>query len=221
MSFPFAAKAPCASSSPEGWGRRLRRGFAADKRRRRRHCARDAATRLIYEPLEPRLLLSADIMAVDLTGTPDAELDNSLLVRLIEEAETIGDYAVSVSMIEIVDEDSGDVLQTAELDGIREIRILTGEGDDRVRIDVGSFGDQSLPSISFDGGVGNDELVLDGGAGSQNWTIDGANSGVLDGVVDGTFDDVEAIIGADTTDDHFTLSDQGSLSGGLEGGDGG
>ncbi len=160
-------------------------------------------------------------MAVDLTGTPDAELDNSLLVRLIEEADTIGDYAVSVSMIEIVDEDSGDVLQTAELDGIREIQILTGEGDDRVRIDVGSFGDQSLPSISLDGGVGNDELVLDGGAGSQNWTIDGVNSGALDGVVDGTFDDVETIIGADTTDDHFTLSDQGSLSGGLEGGDGG
>ena len=62
--------------------------------------------RLIFDPLEPRLLLNADLN-VNL-ATDGVDIDHQILVRLIEEVENVNNVATTIQRVEIVDQARGE-----------------------------------------------------------------------------------------------------------------
>ncbi|MGE0604027.1 MAG: LEPR-XLL domain-containing protein, partial [Xanthobacteraceae bacterium] len=177
-------------------------------------------TQLLFEPLEPRLLLSADVIAVDLSNGADAQQNHSLLIRQIEETEIVGDQTVSVQRVQVVDQNSGTVLAFGNRSQIGAIVINTGSGSDSLTIQLDSPNDV-LPTIAFDGGAGEDRIVIEASSlGSQpfTWTIDGDNSGTLTGPLSIDFSNVENLAGSDDTEDTFVITADGHLDGILDGG---
>lgn len=193
------------------------------KGRRKRAQAKQKAhaVQLLFEPLEPRLLLSADVIAVDLSNGPDAHQSHSLLIRQIEETETVGDQTVSVQRVQVVDQNSGAVLAFGDLSQIGSIAITTGSGADTLTVLLNSA-DDVLPAISFDGGEGEDHVIIEASSlGPQpfTWTVDGINSGTLTGPLSIAFSSVENLTGSDDTEDTFVITAGGHLDGILDGGD--
>ena len=79
--------------------------------RRARGAHPRALARLGFTPLEPRLLLNADVLAVNLThdlGAPP--VDHALLVELVHQTETVDAQTVTVQRIQIVDQNNGDAV---------------------------------------------------------------------------------------------------------------
>src|SRR5262245_17403264 len=128
------------------WGR-----AAADGRARRRQglmarlklsASRFAAPRparaskLVFDPLEPRLLLSADPLVLDLPALNPSHPENDLLVRVIEETRVVNDTPTVKQQVQVVDRtDPTHILAAADLDDdITRISILGGPGADRVTI---------------------------------------------------------------------------------------
>ncbi len=73
---------------------------------------------------------------------------------------------------------------------------------------------QNISSIS----AGGTSDTLIGPSADTTWTVSGANSGSVDSL---SFSGVENLLGAPNNDDTFVLQQNGSLSGGLDGGAGG
>ena len=122
--------------------------------------------RLLMEPLEPRLLLNADL-ALDLTGESVEQQDNSLLVRLFEDEEIVNGQATSVQMVQILDTGNDDqVLAEKRLEGVGTVEVLSGPGRDRIVIDVDSFSGLGeaegggIPNIVVNAGPGDDTLSI-------------------------------------------------------------
>ena len=122
--------------------------------------------RLLMEPLEPRLLLNADL-ALDLTGESVEQQDNSLLVRLLEDEEIVNGQATSVQMVQILDTGNDDqVLAEKRLEEVGTVEILSGAGRDRIVIDVDSFSalgeaeGGGIPNIVVNAGLGDDTLSI-------------------------------------------------------------
>jgi hypothetical protein len=183
--------------------------------------ARSNANKLLIEPLEPRLLLSADVLGLDLSSGPESQQNHSLLVRQIEETRIVGEQAVSVQQVQIVDGNSGLVLAFGDRAQIASIVIKTGSGNDSLTVDLGSFGDGlPPPPISFDGGEGSDQLIVETTVGTPPilWTIDGHNSGLVTGPLNVEFSHVENLAGANDVDDTFIVTASGRLDGLLDGG---
>src|SRR5260370_22601792 len=64
--------------------------------------------RLAFEPLEPRLLLNADVLAVNLAQSIGAApVDHSLIVQLVHQTEQVNQQAVSVQVVQVVDQSNG------------------------------------------------------------------------------------------------------------------
>ncbi|WP_395446238.1 LEPR-XLL domain-containing protein (plasmid) [Aminobacter sp. UC22_36] len=177
--------------------------------------------RLIFDPLEPRLLLNADLN-VNL-ATDGVDIDHQILVRLIEEVENVNNVATTIQRVEIVDQArGGKVLAFGDLSTITGITISGGAGNDTLTIDEDSFGGLTLaPEISFSGGAGNDRIVFDS-SDNTAWNLTGNNTGNLVGdKVKAKFDGVENLSGAHNNNDTFTIGAAGRLSGAIDGGYGG
>lgn len=147
MAYPFAV------GRPGGFSSGLRSFFG----RRQRPSGRRAGygSKLIFEALEPRVLLNADLLAVDLTAAAPDRQDHDLLVRMVEETQTIEQQSVTVQRIEVMDRNDSDaVLAFGDLSQISQLSITAGAGDDTLTIDLNSFVGFSVPDISFDGGDG-------------------------------------------------------------------
>ena len=186
--------------------------------------------RLAFEPLEPRLLLNADVLAVNLTqaiGAPP--IDHSLIVQLVHQTEQVKQQAVTVQVVQVVDQSSGNaVLAFGRLQEISAISIVGGAGNNTLTIDAASFAghdrdhdrDQA-PTISFDGGTGHNNIIFDNTR-NTNWTLTGANQGtVRGGGVNLSFQNVGDLTGAANNKDTLTVDPGGSLSGAFDGGAGG
>ena len=100
------------------------------------------------------------------------------------------------------------------LSEISEIVIEGTDADDTLTLDFGA-GDIDVP-ILFNAGDGED--TLRGPLTDSTWNINGPNSGDVEGV---EFTDVENLTGAPDNEDTFVFEDGGSLSGSVDGGDGG
>ena len=179
--------------------------------------------RVIFDPLEPRLLLNADVLTLNLAhdlGAPPA--DHSLLVQLVNATEQINNQAVSVQRIQILDQSHGGaVLVFGDIGEISAVSILGGSGHDMLTIDANSFAGIKTPSLSFTGGTGQDSIVFDN-AGATNWTLTGANGGkVTGGGVSLSFQNVGDIAGAGHGANTLTVENGGGLSGVFDGGAGG
>ncbi len=122
--------------------------------------------RIVMEVLEPRLLLNADLL-LDLSGQSAEQHDNSLLVRLWEDESAIEGQSGAAQVVQILDtDDDGRVLAQQRLDTIGAVEIRTGQGRDRVVLDIGSFsldgGERSgaIPNIVIHAGTGEDTLSV-------------------------------------------------------------
>ena len=148
--------------------------------------------KLLFEMLEPRLLLSADPVASVSAGVLSAQLsegDDYVVVRQLDAAPGGG---------VIVDLTVGSWTQT-----------------------FGSL-DEGIVGIDLQGLGGLDTLkfidLTTGLPGDADWLIDGADAGSVASV---DFTGIESLVGADDNQDRFSFVPGGSLSGALDGGFGG
>src|SRR4051794_17817944 len=141
-----------------------------------------AHQRLVVEALESRLLLNADVLALDLSQSPGhVAQDHQLLVQLVQDTTQTQANAVAVQNVQIVDQSNGNaVLVFGALSDIAAISINTGNGNNTVTIDADSFKNVLAPSISLQGGDGQNNLVFDTSANAQ-WALTGKDTGKVEG----------------------------------------
>ena len=154
--------------------------------------------RLVFDPLEPRLLLNADVLTVNLAQQAAATpVDHSLIVQMVEATEQVNNQAISVQRVQVVDQANNNaILAFGDLNEISGISIETGAGNNTITIDASSFAGQKPPTISIDGGSGQDNLVFDNTT-ATNWQLTGANSGTVTGAgVTATFTNIANLTGA-------------------------
>jgi WD40 repeat protein len=163
---------------------------------------------LVLDPLEPRLMLNADVLALDLPSYDPGRQGHDLLVRLVEDIQLVENQTVNIQRVEIVDRfDPSRVIAAADLNAISQVSILGGAGDDRITIDSDSFAGYLAPSIVFSGGDGVDTLSLMGSAASD-WHLDGQGGGTVSGPMSVEFAGVERLESGNGTDTLFgSISD--------------
>ncbi len=143
---------------------------------------------LLFEPLEPRLLLNGE-MSYDLTGLPEAGAEQNLVIKLAREKEQVGGRLKKVDYVKIIDRNTGKVAAEERLADVSKISVRTGAGDDSVTILADSFaglprGRGTVPEFFIDTGKGqNDQLKISHG-GALNWAVDDAGSGKARGVLE-------------------------------------
>ncbi|MCB9928999.1 MAG: LEPR-XLL domain-containing protein [Alphaproteobacteria bacterium] len=154
------------------------------------------------ESLEPRYLLSADLMplSVDMAGIDGA----SYTLSFDDLAQTFRIY----------DDETGGVVDQRAVAETSEVMIRGTEGNDRLTLDVTAAILDLM--ISFDGAGGDD--VVAGPAADALWTIDGHNSG---SVANLSFTNVESVEGQADNEDTFVVGAAGVLDGVIDGGAGG
>ncbi|WP_374624588.1 LEPR-XLL domain-containing protein, partial [Devosia sp.] len=172
--------------------------------------------RIVFDALEPRLLMNADVLGVSLAQYDDG-LDRDMIVRLVEESQQIGEQAVTAQRVEIRDRSDNALLAFGDLAEISAIAIQGGAGADTLTVDVASFGGHVMPPLDFDGGAGDDRIVFDSDD-AAGWSITGENAGSVGGV---TFGNVENLQGAAGNEDTFVVLAAGWVDGVMDGGAGG
>ncbi len=189
---------------------------------RQRAPARSAHGRLVFDPLEPRLLLSADVLAVNLAhDTGPQAADHSVIVQMVQDTQQTNAQAVSVQRVQVVDQSNNAVLAFGDINEISAISIVGGAGNDKLTIDAQSFGGHTAPAISFDGGAGQNNVVFDN-SGATTWSLTGKDAGTVAGNgVTTTFQNVGNLTGAANNNDTLTVQKGGTLSGTFDGGAGG
>ncbi len=137
-----------------------------------------------YEPLEPRLLLSADAMPFTVALSPDGSDDYTLSLN------------EATSSFDLFDNRSGMIVASQQIDETSQINIIGSEGDDHLTLDLGDA--LTLPSgIHFDAGGGNDSLTIIGDFESMSLFLD-QDDGTIDlesqaGDLEIAFEDLEGL----------------------------
>ncbi|MFT6912015.1 MAG: hypothetical protein ACJAQW_000612, partial [Paracoccaceae bacterium] len=186
--------------------------------RKRFSALENAARKLMLDPLEQRVLLNADVLALDLATVYADQRDSDLLVRLHQENLDLTDGSATVQRVQIIDRLGGAVLAFGDLADISAVSIVGGTGNDQVTFDALSFGETVPFSFSMAGGEGIDRLTF-GTQRSTFWTVNALNAGFAhDNAITLSFDGVEWLTGSDGNEDTFVITESGSLSGGLDGG---
>lgn len=184
--------------------------------------------KLIFDPLEPRLLLNADaqVLALNLNVLP-ANTPHDVVVQLINETTTTNGQTTTQPQVEIVQASNpNQVLASAALSQISSISIQGTNSADQVTINAASFAGVSAPAISFAGGGGSETLAIsnsgqNGAPQASSWFIDsdanGTNSGHILGPVNVSFSGVNTLQGSgansltgSATDNQWTISGSGS-----------
>ncbi len=114
---------------------------------------------------------------------------------------------------------SGDTIVLKDLrgSGVQALRIRTGPGDNQLILDGVEAGTtDGAMRVDWDAGSGANTLW--GPQGDTTWTVTGKNSGSAAGV---GFQGVEFLKGAANNRDTFVFAPGGSISGWIDGGDGG
>ncbi len=156
----------------------------------------------ILEPLEPRILLSADLSY----GGGDTALDLDLRLDPTDS-----------SILQLIDNTIPDTIignLALDLTGTNTVEIIGSTQDDTLNIDLDSPSALGL-NISFLDANAADSDTLVGPTGNSTWNITGSDAGDVEGV---DFSGIENLTGAANNEDTFVFTDGGSLSGLLEGG---
>jgi hypothetical protein len=154
------------------------------------------------EALEPRLLLSADLIH---TTPYDVALDASLRVEDV----------AGVAMLRLMDNQSDSVLEERALDDDIDVTIRGANRDDALRIDFDPGALAHQVRVNFEGGAGSDRIT--GPNRANTWVLNAPGTGALDDLVV-TFSDVEELHGG-ASDDTFVLLDA-AASVSIDGGEG-
>ena len=193
MAFPFGSV-----SSAQLLSKNPRRNRTA-RLRYREPRARGLAGRLLFDPLEPRLLLSADVLSIDLTQQPLAHQDHNLVVEMVTQTQQVGETTQDLQRVQVVDQAQNNaVLAFGDLSVISQINII-GDAQSTsatsLRIDAESFGGLALPTISFVGGGGANTLKIDHDANTETWRVGAPGTGQASGLANVTFSNVQELIG--------------------------
>jgi Calx-beta domain/FG-GAP-like repeat/Bacterial Ig domain/TLD len=196
------ATKPAGFSWQSGVWSRIRSAFSPKKppfRKARRHPLEEA---MLFEALEPRVLLSAD-----LSYSAMADGDFTLRVAEIDGIQTL----------QLAESQSPSVVVAWEsLSNIHGARIDAGGFDVNLRIDASVEAAGVAGGIVFVGGEGDNTLF--GSGNDSTWNITGAGEGTLGDV---RFSGVENLIGSADNEDTFVFEAAGSISGVIDGGVGG
>src|SRR4051812_45363377 len=160
-------------------GRRLLK--AEVQRRERRLLAKRpkrGSARLILDPLEPRVLLNADTLAVQVASLPNEAATHDVLIQMVSETVNIGTQTQTVQRVQVVDQTSGGAILA--IGDLAEIRAVAIAGAARTTLDLDSFGANTVPYLHL-AGDGMTALAIGHAAGSVDWRANGDGSGVVAG----------------------------------------
>jgi len=134
-----------------------------DRRQRRLAAKRHQAEgRLVFEPLEPRVLLSADALTVALGGDAAHPMAHDVIVEAVTQPGINVDHP-SIQMLQVVDLDANNqLLASAPLSTVSGLKITSGTGDTSLTVETATFGNAKVPAITFTGGNGNNTLAVTG-----------------------------------------------------------
>src|SRR5215470_15639516 len=183
-----------------GRGSRLRRLASFLKSSATRRAMPPArASKLLFDPLEPRLMLNADL-GINLATVDPSHATHDVVIRLVEETSTVATETVSQSRVEVVDQSQpSHVLASGALFDINQLSIVNGPGGDRVTIDLASFAGHQAPAISI-AGSGATTLALNTDQ-TANWHLDGHGGGTVDaGGLQIAFSGIAQLAGGQGTD---------------------
>nr|WP_245265598.1 LEPR-XLL domain-containing protein [Methylorubrum extorquens] len=195
--------------------------------------------RLIFDPLEPRVLLNSDITYQIGAPSDAATVEHQLLVKLIEQNETINSATKAVQRIQVFDYTNGtqgtNPLHTFGIIDANSNQAYTLQGSggkETITVDADSFkllGATQKPILAFTdptspgNNLDNTLALLNTPTGSTQsgaeFKLTGANAGeIASGKFAGSFSDVANLVGAASADDKLTIGANGSLSGTFGGG---
>ncbi|WP_132256430.1 LEPR-XLL domain-containing protein, partial [Methylobacterium segetis] len=184
--------------------------------------------RLIFDPLEPRVLLNSDITYTVPSDPPTQE--HQLLVKLVQETQGANQSATPIQRIQILDFTNGQegaVLHSfgdVATSGTFTIVGLAGKKD-VITVDVDSFNilpDSRRPmlAVSDTSASDDDGVVLRNGA-SALFALTGTDAGTISsGKFTGSFSGVANLSGASGASDTLVIGANGQLSGIFSGGKG-
>jgi len=150
-------------------------------------------SKLIFDPLEPRLLLNADmqVLTLDLNILPVISPTHSVVVQLVNEVATANSQTAATPQIEIFDANNpnqGALWKSGSLSQISALSIV-GTGKDQVTINVASFAGQNSPQILFTGEGANETLSVGNSVDQNNqpqinsWYIGADANGAASGSI--------------------------------------
>lgn len=195
--------------------------------------------RLIFDPLEPRVLLNSDITYQIGAPSDAATVEHQLLVKLIEQNETINSATKAVQRIQVFDYTNGtqgtNPLHTFGIIDANSNQAYTLQGSggkETITVDADSFkllGATQKPILAFTdptspgNNLDNTLALLNTPTGSTQsgaeFKLTGANAGeIASGKFAGSFSNVANLVGAASADDKLTIGANGSLSGTFGGG---
>jgi hypothetical protein len=132
--------------------------------------------KVLFEPLEPRLLLSSDLSYAAAAGTA---LDATLLLKNVDGVDTL----------QIVDNRDQAVLQSQALADTSAVVVQGGDQADKLTVDLST---PFATAVIFDDAstADSDSLAVTGG--DQTWKVTGRGSGQVGNI---TFSGVENLLG--------------------------
>src|ERR1700761_5306306 len=94
--------------------------------------------KLVFDQLEPRMLLSADPVIVDLSSLqPHQQPVHAVVVQLLNDVTTTNNQTVNVERVQVVDASNPtNVLSSQVVNPGSNITVQTGSGNDSVTIDL-------------------------------------------------------------------------------------
>ncbi|WP_312030526.1 LEPR-XLL domain-containing protein [Methylosinus sp. H3A] len=158
---------------------------------------------MVFDTLEQRILLNADVLAVSLAAAAPQQQAHDVVVQLVDPASSPQSASAAGSAagprIEVVDRSNSTILASADLAGLERVSIVGGAGADTLTIDAASFAGRQLPNFAFAGGDGADTLIW-GSSDAATWTLHDDGSGAISGPANVSFSDVQNLVGggADT-----------------------
>jgi hypothetical protein len=188
-----------------------------DRRQRRLAASRQLAEgRLVFEQLEPRVLLSADALTVALGGDAAHPMAHDVVIEAVSERLPSTDN-VTVHLVQVVDLSANNqVLASGSLGSVTGIKIASGTGNTSLTVDTASFGTAKVPAITFNGGNGDNTLAVTGSK-ETDWHITGNDAGSVTGSAAITFTGVSNLSGGAENTNTFTVTPGGTLTGTLSG----
>jgi len=159
------------------------------------------APKLIFDQLEPRMLMSADPVVIDLSALHPTQPTHDVVVRLLNEVVTTGDQTVNIERVQAVDANNpATVLSSQVVPTGSNVTVLAGQGN-KITLDLSSVPPSTpQPQFSVVGGGGDTLSVIENSTQPVGWHLDGGGAGHIDGAVQVAFTGVDHLVGngADT-----------------------
>src|SRR5260370_1196168 len=178
------------------------------------------APKLIFDQLEPRMLMSADPVVIDLSALHPAQPTHDVVCRLLNEVVTTGDQTVNIERVQAVDANNpATVLSSQVVPPGSNVTVLTGQGNNKVTLDLSAAPPSTAqPKFSVVGGGGDVTLsVIENSTQPLGWHLDRGGAGHIDRPVQVAFPGVDHLVGGgaatlygSTTDNNWTIDGAGS-----------